>query len=90
MSTRPPAVRHDELIAAVAELGAEMREMRHGLTRVEVAIESLNKTVNGEGGHAEQIRNWRRDGKWIAGALVALGSFGSLVFGKLIDTWPWS
>jgi hypothetical protein len=89
MSGRPPAVRHDELIAAVAELSAEMRATRADIKRVEDSLTALNATVTGEGGHAEQIRNWRRDGKWVAGALVALGSFGSLILGKMIDTWPW-
>lgn len=90
VSTTPPAIRHDEIVAAVAELKAEMRAMRADLLRVEGVAKVINDTVNGAGGHAEQISNWRRDGKWLAVALVSLGSFGSLVLGKLIDAWPWS
>lgn len=82
MGTRPPATNHSEIIAAVAALQAEMAAMNGGVARIESKVDAMSATVNG---HHEQISNWKRDGKWLASALLGLGAIGAFFAAAMRD-----
>jgi hypothetical protein len=96
MGTQPPAIRHEEIIAAVAALTERMaevqrdigrveRDVRRGFADVNGNVAALSEIVTGKGGHDDQIKAWRRDGKWVAAALTALGALGAAVLSRVFE-----
>jgi hypothetical protein len=76
MAARPPATSHAEIIGAVAALQEQVAHLVESVGRLEGKVDSMSATVTG---HNEQITEWKRDGKWLARALVGLGIIGGFV-----------
>jgi hypothetical protein len=87
VSTRPAAIQHEEIIAAVATLTERMEHVLENQQRMEQKIDKIDLTVHGPDGHAEQIAAWKRTGKMLAFALTGLGAIGMALFQWFLAHW---
>lgn len=82
-----PAIRHEEIIAAVAVLTERMEHVLENQEQMATKLDRIDKTVHGEGGHAEQLAGYRRMGKMLAFALTGLGAIGMAMFQWFLAHW---
>lgn len=79
------ATTNAQIIAAVAALTAEMAATKDAIDRIERLVEKefteLKATVKS---NDDWIRDRKRDGWWLGGALIGLGTFGSWLTNKLL------
>jgi hypothetical protein len=85
--TGQPAVRHEEIIAAVAMLTERMEAVLKNQERMEEKIDKIDETVHGDGGHAEQLATWKRTGKLLGFALTGLGAIGMAWLNWFLAHW---
>jgi hypothetical protein len=74
------ATSNAQIIAAVATLTAEMKAVNDGIARVEAHLTTLEGKVTD---NDDWIKARKRDGFWLSGALIGLGSIGAWVLNKV-------
>lgn len=83
MASRVPATSHAEIIGAVASLQTQVGTLVDSVNELKGEVHRLNTAVSG---HHDQIANWKRDGKWLASALVGLGAIAAF-FAAVLRDW---
>jgi len=79
------------LISAVATVAAEMKNAKDLMVRIErdqkeqleaikQQLDKIDRTVHGAGGHSDWINARKRDGWWLGGGLIGLGTILSSIF----------
>ena len=79
--------RHEDIIADLATLIEQVKQLRADSHRLEQKIDKIDMTVHGPEGHAEQIASWKRVGKVLAFALTGLGAIAMAWFQWFLAHW---